>query len=349
MEQPRPKKQLTPAQKKRRAQRRAQKRRRRRLMLIGIAACNVLLLGGLLWLILSLAGDKSAAEDGNMPSPSATLEPEETPAPTQEPASMPAPAINEDWYIERNERLYTYMKAYGKFDSDAAIYERIDQMQIDKSGKMVALTFDDGPYSPYTDQILDILEENGARATFFIKGAYVEGKEYLIERELALGCDVGNHTMNHDDLEKLSDTEMYESVGGVNEILRTKFHYTTHLLRPPYISYGEKGSEKREAIVKMCQEYELAIVNHTRSSHDTYAEYTADMIVERMLLEKDELGRGIDGSIFLFHDKYQWTVDAVKVIVPKLQEMGYQLVTVTELLNCSEEGFHYGWIYSKAD
>ena len=262
---------------------------------------------------------------------------------------MPAPSINEDWYIERNERLYTYMKAYGQYDSDAAIYERIDQMQIDKEGKMVALTFDDGPFSPYTDQILDILEENGARATFFIKGAYVEGKEYLIERELALGCDVGNHTMNHDDLEKLTDEEMRTSVGGVVDILKTKFNYTTHLLRPPYISYGEKGSDKRNAIVSLCKEYEMAIVNHTRSSHDTYAEYTADMIVERMLMEKDELGRGIDGSIFLFHDKYQWTVDAVKVIIPKLQEMGYQLVTVTELLSCSDEGFHYGWIYSKAD
>lgn len=316
---------------------------------MAIAACNIVLLGGLLWLILSLAGNKSAAEGGEEPSPTATLAPVETPTPTQVPASMPAPAIQEDWYIERNERLYTYMKAYGNYDSDAAIYERIDGMQIDKGGKMVALTFDDGPYSPYTDQILDILEENGARATFFIKGAYVEGKEYLIERELALGCDVGNHTMNHDDLEKLSDAEMYQSVGGVNDILKSKFNYTTHLLRPPYISYGEKGSEKRNAIVKMCQEYELAIVNHTRSSHDTYAEYTADMIVERMLLEKDELGRGIDGSIFLFHDKYQGTVDAVKVIIPKLQEMGYQLVTVTELLSCSEEGFHYGWIYSKAD
>lgn len=348
MEQPRPKKQLTPAQKKRRAQRRAQKRRRRRLILIGIAACNILLVGGLLWLILFLTGSRAASvENEATPSPSAT--PFETPEPTQAPATMPPPSIEEDWYIERNQRLYTYMKAYGSYDSDDAIYARIDQMQIDKSGKMVALTFDDGPYSPYTDQILDILEENGARATFFIKGAYVEGKEYLIERELALGCDVGNHTMNHDDLEKLSDSEMYQSVGGVNDILKTKFNYTTHLLRPPYISYGEKGSEKRNAIVKMCQEYELAIVNHTRSSHDTYAEYTADMIVERMLLEKDELGRGIDGSIFLFHDKYQWTVDAVKVIIPKLQEMGYQLVTVTELLSCSEEGFHYGWIYSKAD
>lgn len=346
MEQTRPKKKLTAQEKKRRARKKAQ-RRRRRYMLIGVAAVNILLLGGLLWLLLSISGEKASADTQASPPPSPTPLIEETPAPKE--ASMPAPSIEEDWYIERNERLYTFMKAYGDYDSDEEIYARIDQMQIDKEGKMVALTFDDGPFSPYTDQILDILEENGARATFFIKGAYVEGKEYLIEKELALGCDVGNHTMNHDDLEKLTDEEMYQSVGGVIEILKDKFNYTTHLLRPPYISYGEKGSQKRNAIVDMCKKYDLAIVNHTRSSHDTYAQYTAEMIIERMLLEKDEMGRGIDGSIFLFHDKYRWTVEAVRVIIPKLQEMGYQLVTVTELLNCSEEGFHYGWIYSKAD
>lgn len=68
--------------------------------------------------------------------------------------------------MRRNRQLYTYMRAYGDYPDDAAVYRRIDEMQIDKAGKMVALTFDDGPCSPYTDQILEILEENGARATF---------------------------------------------------------------------------------------------------------------------------------------------------------------------------------------
>ena len=99
----------------------------------------------------------------------------------------------------------------------------------------------------------------------------------------------------------------------------------------------------------MAKEYELAIINHTRSSHDSHDDYTAQMMIDRILAEKDELGRGLNGAILLFHDKYPKTVEAMKVILPALQQKGYQLVTVSELLNCSKEGLNWGWIYSKAD
>ena len=106
---------------------------------------------------------------------------------------------------------------------------------------------------------------------------------------------------------------------------------------------------KSRDIVAMAKEYELAIINHTRSSHDSHDDYTAQMMIDRILAEKDELGRGLNGAILLFHDKYPKTVEAMKVILPALQQQGYQLVTVSELLNCSNEGLHWGWIYSKAD
>lgn len=170
-----------------------------------------------------------------------------------------------------------------------------------------------------------------------------------MQRALALGCEIGNHTMNHEDLEEISDDEMRNAVSSVNDLMQEKFGYTLTLLRPPYISFGKKGSEKRAAFVQMLKDFDMACINHTRSSHDTYADYTADMISERMLQSKDELGHGIDNSIFLFHDKSQKTVDALPRIIEGLLADEYQLVTVSELLNCSEEGLHSGWIYSKAD
>lgn len=265
--------------------------------------------------------------------------------------AMPEPTIQEEWYIERNNRLFKYMKLYGGYSSDAEIYARIQQLQLHKTDKMVAFTFDDGPYSPYTEKVLDVLEKYGVRATFFVKGAYValdENRKQL-ERELGLGCELGNHTMNHDDLEKMTKEEMIATVEGVNRLLLEKFDYVPVLLRPPYISYGEKGSDERKRIVDMCKEKGLSIVNHTRSSHDTYQEYTPEMICERMTAETDELGRGITNSIFLFHDKYQKTVEAIDMIIPILLEKGYTFVTISELLQCSKEGLHPGWIYSKAD
>ena len=339
------------------AKRKKKLRRRRLMVLCGAALFLLLILVGAVSLIVrAVKKGKQASALEPTAAVTATLAAANTPLPTNPPTPAPTavPAtppltIQEDWYQERMAQLYHNLSTYGHYSDAAALYRALDEMQIDPNGKMLALTFDDGTYSPITEQILDVLEANHARATFFIKGAYVDMHPDLVARELGLGCELGNHTMNHDDLEKLSPEERRASVGGVNDKIYDLFGYRIHLLRPPYISYGKKGSDTRADIVAMAKEYDLAIVNHTRSSHDSHDDYTKDMIIERATAAKDELGRGLDGSILLFHDKYQKTVEALKVIIPALQQQGYQLVTVSELLNCSNEGLHWGWIYSKAD
>ena len=344
---------------RRRAAEKRKKRRRRRLLILGAAALILLLLViGVVSLIVravkkgkqaSALEPTAAATATALLSAAASLPTAPpTPGPTAVPAT-PAPAIQDAWYQERMAQLYYNLSTYGNYPDAAALYLALDEMQIDPNGKKLALTFDDGPYSPITEQILDVLEANHARATFFIKGAYIDSNKDLIRRELGLGCEIGNHTTNHEDLEKLSPAERRATVGELNDKMYQLFGYRVHLLRPPYISYGSKGDANREDIVAMAKEYELAIINHTRSSHDSHEDYTAQMMIERILAEKDELGKGLNNSILLFHDKYQKTVEALKVIIPALQQQGYQLVTVSELLNCSNEGLHYGWIYSKAD
>ena len=334
-------------------------RRRRLMVLCGAALFLLLILVGAVSLIVravkkgrqasalepaATAAVTAALAAANTPLPTAAP----TPAPTAVPATPPL-SIQADWYRERTEQLYKNLTTYGNYADAAAVYTALEGMQIDPNGKKLALTFDDGPYSPITEQILDVLEANHARATFFVKGAYIDYNKDLIARELGLGCEIGNHTTNHEDLEKLSPAERRATVGDLNDKMYQLFGYRVHLLRPPYISYGSKGDANREDIVAMAKEFEMAIVNHTRSTHDSHEDYTAEMIIERATAEKDELGRGLNNSILLFHDKYQKTVEALKVILPALQQQGYQLVTVSELLNCSNEGLHYGWIYSKAD
>ena len=349
------------AARKRAAAIRKKKLRRRRLMVLGAGALLlVLLVVGVVSLIVravnkgrqaaaleptaAVAALATAALPADTPLPTAAP----TPAPTVVPATPPL-TIQEDWYRERTEQLYKNLTTYGNYSDAAAVYTALEEMQIDPNGKKLAITFDDGPYSPITEQILDVLEANHARATFFVKGAYIDFNKELVARELGLGCEIGNHTTNHEDLEKLSPAERRATVGDLNDKMYSLFGYRVHLLRPPYIKYGDKGTETRTDIVAMAKEYEMAIVNHTRSSHDSHDDYTAQMMIDRILAEKDELGHGLNNSILLFHDKYQKTVEAMKVIIPALQQQGYQLVTVSELLNCSQEGLHYGWIYSKAD
>lgn len=281
------------------------------------------------------------------PEPSVS-EPEETPMPTAAPTASPSPTPEPTWEEQRLSSIEHYVRAYGNCPDEAAVEARMATMAIDPERKMVAFTFDDGPRTGITAQILDTVEQYGVRVTFFIKGDNIASHEEELMRMLSLGCEIGNHTWMHTNIEELSASEMREEIGKVNDAIRDRFGYSIRLFRPPYIKYGDKGSETRNSLVALMEEWNMAIINHTRSTHDTYSSYNAEKIYNRAVLETDELGKGLDGSIILCHDKQQKTVDAFKMIVPALLERGYQFVTVSELLHYSDDGFHAGWVYSSA-
>ena len=309
---------------------------------VGVAIM-VLIVTLLAFLIAAISGCFRAR-----PAP-AVEEPDETPLPTFEPTPSPSPTPEPSWEEQRIAEIEQYVRAYGNCPDEAAIEARMATMLIDPDQKMVAFTFDDGPRTGITSQVLDICEKYGVRATFFIKGDNIASHEEELMRMLSLGCEIGNHTWMHTNIEELSAEEMRNEIGSVNDAIRDRFGYSIRLFRPPYIKYGDKGSDTRNTLVALMEEWNMAIINHTRSTHDTYSSYTAEKIYNRGVLETDELGKSLDGSIILCHDKQQKTVDAFRKIVPELLSRGYQLVTVSELLHYSEDGFHAGWIYSSAN
>ena len=319
----------------------------KRLLLLAAALLVLVLVAVLFVCILSCNREAPAltTEEDSLVSASSVSTASPTAAPTAVPTATPEPTW-QDLHLQEIER---YVRAYGNCADEAAVQARMATMVIDPAQKMVAYTFDDGPKTTITDAVLDILEQYGVRATFFVKGDNIASHEEQIMRMLSLGCEIGNHTWNHTDVETLTAAEMREEIGRVNDALKDRFGYMPKLFRPPYISYGKKGDETRTALVALMEEWDMAIINHTRSTHDTHSDYNADMIYERGVLETDELGKGLDGSIILCHDKAQKTVDAFARIVPELLSRGYQFVTVTELLHYSEDGFHAGWVYSSAN
>lgn len=306
---------------------------------VGVASA-VLIVLLVAFLIAFLSGCFRSAP----PSESAEPEPVETAAPTPTPEPSPTPEAT--WEEARLIEIERYVRAYGNCPDEAAVQARMATMAIDPERKMIAFTFDDGPRTGITEQILDIVEENGIRVTFFIKGANIAGHEEQLMRMLSLGCEIGNHTWNHTDIETLSAADMRTEIGSVNDAIRDRFGYSIKLFRPPYIRYGDPGDETRTALVSLMQEWDMAVINHTRSTHDTHNNYTADMIYSRGVEEFDELGKGLPRAIILCHDKQQKTVDAFRRIVPELLSRGYQFVTVSELLHYSSGGFRAGAIYS---
>lgn len=101
-------------------------------------------------------------------------------------------------------------------------------------GKRLALTFDDGPFPPYTEQILDILQAHGVRATFFVCGKDVERHPELLRRIHSEGHTIGNHTWSHPYLYFLSHRKIAEEIDRTQEAIRKVTGQVPRLFRPPY-------------------------------------------------------------------------------------------------------------------
>lgn len=178
--------------------------------------------------------------------------------------------------------------------------------------KSVAITFDDGP-SKYTDKILDLLKQYDSNATFFVLGNKVNMYSDTIIESIKMGNEIGNHTYNHKWLTKLTIEELKEQVLRTNEKL-SQLGYDCKLFRP---AYGSLNKKIRENI-------DMNIIMWTVDSSDWKIK-NSKKIADRVLKEVDDM------DIILFHDTYERTYNALKIVIPKLIEEGYQLVTVSEL------------------
>ena len=110
----------------------------------------------------------------------------------------------------------------------------------DDEAAVVYLTFDDGPHPVYTAQVLDVLARHGARATFFVLGSLVEAHPEIIDRIVAEGHTIANHTWNHEALAGLPRPAFDETVSRTQAILADR---ATPCLRPPYASVDAYTSE----------------------------------------------------------------------------------------------------------
>lgn len=194
--------------------------------------------------------------------------------------------------------------------------------------KVVALTFDDGPWPETTDQILDVLEANGARATFFTIGNQISTYSAQVERAAALGCQVCTHTWDHAagsgqgvNLTFMSpDEQVWEIQQGYAAIREVLGEEPSHVLRAPGGNYyGE--------LIATLEPYVDAEIGWDVDTED-WRLPGADAIYQALMSVEP-------GQVILMHDgggDRSQTVEAVRRAVPELLAQGYQLVTVDELL-----------------
>jgi len=191
----------------------------------------------------------------------------------------------------------------------------------------VALTFDDGP-GKYTEDLLTILEENDARATFFVLGQQVKSFPTAVKRMKEIGCEIGNHTYSHRRLTDLSKKDMKSQIDKTNEALKEIIGEGTKLVRP---TYGDVNASVRKYV-------KYPLIMWSLDTEDWKVK-DSKKIAETILSQIEE------GDIILMHDIHDFTFEAMKTVIPELVERGYQLVTVSELAEWKDIDLEKGTKY----
>lgn len=210
-------------------------------------------------------------------------------------------------------------------DGDKTVFEN----NYDENSKFIVFTFDDGP-SDYTLDVLETLELNESSATFFMLGNKMK---YNSDKVLAVynsNSEVGSHTYSHKYLTKLSSSDLNNEINSTsilfNEITGGNIEY----LRPPYGSYND--------FVKENSGYPIILWNID----------TKDWLLrDSEKVYNNIINNACDGCILLMHDPYKESLEALKKALPALKEMGYEIVSVSELLKIKNIELNNGQIVRK--
>lgn len=187
--------------------------------------------------------------------------------------------------------------------------------------KVIALTFDDGPHSTYTTQILDLLAQYNAKATFFVIGERAENLPDLILKIDKEGHEIANHTYTHP--YRITPEKLEEELKKTNEII--------HDITGTYpLYYRPVGGSYNDRIINTAVEngYRVVMWSWHQDTED-WKSPGVEKIVSKVL------SGAKPGDIVLFHDAggdRSQTVKALKKILPELEKQGYKFVTVSELL-----------------
>ena len=224
---------------------------------------------------------------------------------------------------EYNVRVRSYVyfneqKINGKWSKikNAKVLDAAGIAKVYATKPMIAVTFDDGPgYNGASDKILDVIEKYHIKATFFMIGSNASNLTKNVKRKVALGCQIGNHTYNHEHYGKnvtpndiIKGSDAIEKACGV---------------RPT--AFRSPGGITTELIRKTCKQEKMPLYYWSLDTQD-WKSRNADKVYNAVIKNVS------DGDIILMHEIYGSTADAFERMVPVLLKKGYQFVTCDELV-----------------
>lgn len=193
---------------------------------------------------------------------------------------------------------------------------------VDRDDKKISLTFDvNWAENDYLYEILDLLDENNVKATFFIMGKWViypEGnREKLVEIHKR-GHEIGNHSYVHPDFKNIGKEKIIEEVKKTEEIIEKEVGVKTNLFRFPSGSYSKESLSAIEGLEYKSIQWDVDSVDWKGESKEK--EY------------KKVVNNVKGGSILLYHNNGKYTVENLKEIIPKLKSEGYEFVKISDII-----------------
>ncbi len=223
-------------------------------------------------------------------------------------------------FIKEKQQTGEWMQADGpatllETEKHTEVQETEAETETEDMLPRVALTFDDGPHPSYTKKLLDGLKERGVKATFFVIGENIPGREEIIGQMWEDGHLIGNHTYDHKDISRMATEEACEQLAKTSNLVKEITGEGTAYVRPPFGNWDDRLDC---AVSMISVKWSVDPLDWTTGN--------VSQIVERVVKKTE------DGDIILLHDYYESSVEAALQIVDILQERGFVFVTVEELL-----------------
>lgn len=228
------------------------------------------------------------------------------------------------YYFNSNGYILT---GWQTIDDKDCYFDEDGKYDETKQRPMIALTFDDGP-GEYTEELINCLVENNAKATFFMLGQNVEAYPEIAKKLSDAGMELGNHSYSHPDLVTIGAEAAAQQVSNTDAALKAATGFEATVMRPPGGSFNDsvKAAINHPLIIWSIDTRDWA----TKSEDQTY----------QVVMDNAQ-----DGSVVLMHDIHEWSVKAAIRMIPDLIAKGFKLVTVSELAEAKGETLQNGAAY----
>jgi peptidoglycan/xylan/chitin deacetylase (PgdA/CDA1 family) len=205
------------------------------------------------------------------------------------------------------------------------VTEQITFSEVNVDGPYIAMTFDDGPHVTNTAKLLDMAAKRQIKLTFFVLGECVEQNPTVLQREVAEGHEIGNHSWSHPNLAKLSDDAVRSQLRRTEDLIVKTAGVKPKLMRPPY---GELTKRQRMLVNR---EFGYKVILWDVDPLD-WKRPGSDVVAQRII------AGARPGSIILSHDIHPPTIAAMPQVFDALLAKGFKFVTVSELLAMDKGG-----------